>query len=147
MQSSGLHARPRVASEGSACERFELDRGAMTLGWSSEGDLLCIMSGVAGEGFAAPLEARILEVLGATGRVRLWLDLFDLSTVEEGFCESISRFFGTYGERIREARAVVAHAAAQAAVERLNVHLGGRIEVLGDPESQAELYARFAQGA
>lgn len=147
MQSSGLHARPRVTSEGNACERFELERGSMTLGWSSEGDVLCILSGTAGEGFAAPLEARIIEVLTQTGRARLWLDLAELDASEEGFCVAIAPFFEAYGHRIGEARAVVATPAANAVVARMNALLGGRIEVLGDPASQAELYARFARGA
>lgn len=119
----------------------------MTLGWSSEGDVLCILTGDVGAAFAQPLEARLTDVLGRSGRLRLWLDLFDLRSADEGFAAGLAPFLATYGARVTEARAVVAHDAAARAVALLDAHLGGRIEVLGDPESQAELYARFARGA
>ena len=112
MQSSGLHARPRVASEGNACERFELDHGAMTLGWSSEGDVLCILSGAAGDGFAAPLIERITDVLTRIGRVRLWLDLYDLTAIEEGFCAGVAGFFEANGEQRKSLGALIAASAA-----------------------------------
>jgi hypothetical protein len=147
MQPSGTHQRPRVASEGNACERFELESGSMTLGWSSAGDVLCILAGDVGAAFAQPLEARLTDVLGRAGRLRLWLDLFDLRSADEGFAAGLAPFLHTYGPRVTEARAVVAHEPAARAVALLDAHLGGRIEVLGDPESQAELYARFARGA
>jgi hypothetical protein len=147
MSMSGLYERPRVSGHGSACERFELENGAMTLGWSSEGDVLCILSGACGEGFATPLTHRLTEVLGACGRVRLWLDFFDVESLEEGFHAGLSEWLDTHGARVSDAHAVVTHDVATRAVAGLNAHLGGRIEVLGDAASQAELYARFARGA
>jgi hypothetical protein len=147
MPVSGMHQRPRVSGEGNACERFELPNGAMTLGWSSEGDLLCILSGVAGEGFSLPLERRLTTVLLASGRVRLWLDLFDMTDADPGFTRGLGGWLEGHSELVADARAVVANEVASRTVEALSRRIAGRIEILRDPESQAELYTRFARGA
>lgn len=147
MTTSGLYERPRVSGQGSACERFELGGGAMTLGWSSAGDLLCIFTGGAGAGFTEPLLARLETVTRETGRLRLWLDLYDLERADDALVTSFATWLGAHVGEVREARAVVTRAVAARLVDALNTELGGKIEVLGDPESQAELYARFASGA